>query len=398
MKYFKNITSLAELKKQYRALAIANHPDKGGDTETMQDINAEFDALFEVMKRNPESVITETERKETATGFRRHFYTQNGWEGSRYNSNLSTKDISSRVKVYTKERYPDYKFSVRCEYFSMGSALHIRLVSGPVAALTPDCGREYISTMSEIKDYPGITDEVRAVMADVVDYANSYNYDDSDGMEDYFDTNFYLHIYIGDYGKPYQVVAPKAKKVGRKPKRKESATPDQPTPVEEQAGASAALLMVDYSEKAIAVIGETAQVKDELKAMGGRFNRNLMVEGERVAGWIFSKSKTAEVSDFIRKQNQEPEKVENHFEEKHEMLEEPGGVEAMADIVAGVEVLKGLDEEQIYKCLLSASDTLRLSPEFWKMVNSAESMTEAVGRTALACLLELGRKMKKGAA
>ena len=50
MKYFKNITSLAELKKQYRALAIANHPDKGGDTETMQAINAEFDALLEKTK------------------------------------------------------------------------------------------------------------------------------------------------------------------------------------------------------------------------------------------------------------------------------------------------------------------------------------------------------------
>lgn len=400
MKYFKNIHSLSELKKQYRALALSNHPDRGGDTETMQTINAEFDALFEVMKRNPENVITETERKETATGYRRHFYTQNGWEGSRYDSRLTTKDISARVKVYTKERYPDYKFSVRCEYFSMGSALHIRLVSGPVAALAPDCGREYISTMSEIKDYPGITDEVRSVMADVVDYANSYNYDDSDSMEDYFDTNFYLHIYIGDYGKPYQVVAPKAKKVGRKSEKKESAAPDQPTRTEEQVGTSAALLMVDYSEKAIAVIGDTAQVKDDLKAMGGRFNRNLMVEGERVAGWVFSKSKTAEVLMFIGKQNapEEAEKVEDHFVEVHEMAEEPAGVEAMAEIAAGVEALQGLSEEQIYKCLLSASDTLKQSPEFWKMINTAEDPTKAIGRTALACLLELGRKIKKGAA
>jgi curved DNA-binding protein CbpA len=35
MAYFKNIHSLAELKKEYRRLALENHPDKGGSTEVM---------------------------------------------------------------------------------------------------------------------------------------------------------------------------------------------------------------------------------------------------------------------------------------------------------------------------------------------------------------------------
>ena len=39
MGYFQNINSLAELKKSYRVLALQNHPDKGGSTETMQQIN-----------------------------------------------------------------------------------------------------------------------------------------------------------------------------------------------------------------------------------------------------------------------------------------------------------------------------------------------------------------------
>lgn len=50
MTYFQNIHSLAELKKQYRALAIANHPDKGGSTQTMQQINAEFTRLHALWK------------------------------------------------------------------------------------------------------------------------------------------------------------------------------------------------------------------------------------------------------------------------------------------------------------------------------------------------------------
>ena len=42
MAYFKNIHSLAELKKEYRRLALENHPDKGGSTEVMQQINVEL--------------------------------------------------------------------------------------------------------------------------------------------------------------------------------------------------------------------------------------------------------------------------------------------------------------------------------------------------------------------
>lgn len=47
-KYFKGIntnTTLEEIKSQYRKLAIANHPDNGGSTETMAQINSEFSDL-----------------------------------------------------------------------------------------------------------------------------------------------------------------------------------------------------------------------------------------------------------------------------------------------------------------------------------------------------------------
>ena len=48
--YFKNVNSLEELKKEYRRLVMLHHPDHGGDTATMQAINAEHDALFEMLK------------------------------------------------------------------------------------------------------------------------------------------------------------------------------------------------------------------------------------------------------------------------------------------------------------------------------------------------------------
>ena len=48
--FFKNVNSLDELKKEYRRLVMIHHPDHGGDTATMQAINAEHDALFEALK------------------------------------------------------------------------------------------------------------------------------------------------------------------------------------------------------------------------------------------------------------------------------------------------------------------------------------------------------------
>ena len=54
-------------------------------------------------------------------------------------------------------------------------------------------------------------------------------------------------------------------------------------------------LIVDYSQKALAVFGDTRPIKDQLKALGGCFNPRLTHEGTKKAGWIFSKSKEQEV-------------------------------------------------------------------------------------------------------
>lgn len=76
MKYFTNVRTLDELKAAYRRLAMQYHPDRGGDQETMKAINAEHDALFELLKRqqNERADADETGRThhttETAEEFR----------------------------------------------------------------------------------------------------------------------------------------------------------------------------------------------------------------------------------------------------------------------------------------------------------------------------------------
>ncbi|MDP9766114.1 molecular chaperone DnaJ [Deinococcus enclensis] len=46
MNYFQNIHTAAELKALYRQLCKQYHPDKGGSTQQMQDINNQYEATM----------------------------------------------------------------------------------------------------------------------------------------------------------------------------------------------------------------------------------------------------------------------------------------------------------------------------------------------------------------
>lgn len=59
--------------------------------------------------------------------------------------------------------------------------------------------------------------------------------------------------------------------------------------------------LIQYSDKAIALIGETKEIKEQLKSLGGRFNKFLTVEGEKVAGWIFPNNKRNDLEKLILK-------------------------------------------------------------------------------------------------
>ena len=57
--------------------------------------------------------------------------------------------------------------------------------------------------------------------------------------------------------------------------------------------------IVDYSEKSVAIFGDTKAIKEQLSALGGRFNRYLTLNGGRCAGWIFQKSKEDKLRRLI---------------------------------------------------------------------------------------------------
>ena len=59
------------------------------------------------------------------------------------------------------------------------------------------------------------------------------------------------------------------------------------------------LEIVEYSEKAIAVFGDTKLIKDILKNLNGLFRANLTYNGERRAGWIYSRKQEQKVRETL---------------------------------------------------------------------------------------------------
>ena len=249
MKYIKNVKSFEDLKKKYRELLIRNHPDNGGDTAVMQDINAEYDVLFRIWKDRHEKT-TGTKVNETAESTRNQFYTQYGWAGRNYSSSRSLKTIAQIVRSYVKEMYPTYKFSVRTSYASMCQELHVSLKEAPAEIYKKDPeeltkseldevwmkmhrnGLWHLTcwTQTELFDrirevwrtesnfFKIYNEDVAAMIADVDDFVKSYNWEDCDAMIDYFNVNFYYFGRKPDYD--FKIV-PKKARIAKKSSRKD---------------------------------------------------------------------------------------------------------------------------------------------------------------------------------
>ena len=109
----------------------------------------------------------------------------------------------------------------------------------------------------------------------------------NDDIWDYKDTAF-TSVFGGvDYLFFYRETAPENRDVSlyTKPTKQ---VKEEIEPLE-----TSGVQIIDYSERAIAVIGDTKAIKETLKSLGGRFNNRLSCG----AGWIFPKSK----EEYVRK-------------------------------------------------------------------------------------------------
>lgn len=74
-RYFENAGTLEELRKQYKELLKKHHPDNGGNVAAMQEVNAEYDRLFKLLKDKHENDAAEEQ-----TDYNRNMY---DWENDR---------------------------------------------------------------------------------------------------------------------------------------------------------------------------------------------------------------------------------------------------------------------------------------------------------------------------
>lgn len=94
--------------------------------------------------------------------------------GSNYKKSMSNKEIAATVKKELSRRFPGTKWSARSDY----NSINIYLVSSPY---------ETRNSANNYTDSP----EISAILEYAKKLLESYNYDDSDSMTDYFCVNFY---------------------------------------------------------------------------------------------------------------------------------------------------------------------------------------------------------------
>ena len=92
MTYFRNVETLEELRKQYKELLKKFHPDNAnGSTEATQEINAEYDRLFKILKNKHES-------KQTSTDGAKTDFNSNYWN---YEEDKALREILQRIIYFS---------------------------------------------------------------------------------------------------------------------------------------------------------------------------------------------------------------------------------------------------------------------------------------------------------
>lgn len=135
------------------------------------------------------------------------------------------------------------------------------------------------------------------------DYEHRENYSMGDGMylgrnkysgwtiekEPFYDLEKFIERYAHTAGDEANLCI--------KAPQTDSDTAEQPTATADLSMFN--LEIVEYSEKAIAVFGDTKPIKNVLKDLNGLFRANLTYKGERRAGWIYSKKQETKVREAL---------------------------------------------------------------------------------------------------
>lgn len=133
-------------------------------------------------------------------------YTGNGWAGTKYHEtkDIDIKDIAKMVRNDIKQQLPGFNTSVKIQRYAGGQSLGVDVTAAPAPLQNPNFDYNFANDVhagrinswndeeaKKLDRYTAAGIHVKEVLKKIVD---AYRHDDSDGMTDYFDTNFYAHI------------------------------------------------------------------------------------------------------------------------------------------------------------------------------------------------------------
>ncbi len=224
----------------------------------------------------------------------------------------SAANCAAAIRSELKEKYPHIKFSVKSDNFSMGNSVDIRWTDGAtvdeIEEITGKYQYGHFNGIEDIYEYSNDrtdipqakyvhthrdkSEGVEALLPELEKIGSFDSQDWHNNAQNILHRIFYktsfpagaeitgiekTEITCGQYEDFFRIVFTTPQKEQKTTTQAATFTPP----------ASGKIQIIDYSEKAIAVIGETKPIKEKLKELGGRFNFNLSCG----AGWIFPKTK-----------------------------------------------------------------------------------------------------------
>jgi len=203
-------------------------------------------------------------------------------EKKAYLSQFQTADrrkTTNIIKAHILKTFPTVsKIEVKTDVFSGGDSMEVYYYApAKIEAL-----EDFIKTFKE-----GSFNSMEDI----------YEYDSTRGeiiMEGYI-----LQTYKYCSSRHYEAAAPEPKPTTPAPKQ--TSTPATAAPVQ-KIEITGAFEILDYSDKAVAVFGDTKAIKEQLKSLGGRFNAYLThpTTELKACGWVFPKNKREELENLLK--------------------------------------------------------------------------------------------------
>ena len=123
-------------------------------------------------------------------------YGGQGWEGSKYQKteNLDVVEIAKLVKKEAQTKFPTLTISVSTQKFAGGCSIEVRINNVDFEIYSPEFKEYNKGSRDHFFEGEWYNEKAKEVLQQLKSIVNQYRYNDSNGMIDYFDTNFYSGV------------------------------------------------------------------------------------------------------------------------------------------------------------------------------------------------------------